>query len=60
MNCTIKIRTNSVGDIAVTGKVEKLADVQKLFAKGAKYIKAVSRILPEAMNGKVEAISVGK
>jgi len=60
MNCTLKVRTHSVGEIEVTGKVEKLGDLQKFLLKAAKHCKAVARILPAANTAKIETLSIGK
>ena len=58
-NVTLKIHTAKAGAIAVSGKVDSVADLPRLFAKASTAIKQASAVLPDVAGSKVERLSFG-
>jgi hypothetical protein len=58
-NVTLAIHTAKAGRIAVSGKVECVADLPRLFAKASAAIKQAGQVLPDVGASKVERISFG-
>jgi len=58
-NVTLKIHTAKAGAIAVSGKVECVADMPRLFAKASLAIKQAAAVLPDVAASKVERLSFG-
>lgn len=58
-NVTLKIHTAKAGAIAVSGKVDCVADLPRLFAKASAAIKQAAQVLPDVAGSKVERITFG-
>lgn len=58
-NVTLAIHTAKAGRIAVSGKVESVADLPRLFAKASAAIKQAGQVLPDVAGSKVERITFG-
>jgi hypothetical protein len=58
-NVTLKIHTTKAGAIAVSGKVDCVADLPRLFAKASAAIKQAAQVLPDVAGSKVERVSFG-
>jgi hypothetical protein len=58
-NVTLRIHTAKAVAIAVSGKVECVADLPRLFAKASAAIKQAAQVLPDVAGSKVERISFG-
>ncbi len=58
-NATLKIHTAKAGVIAVSGNVDCVADLPRLFAKASTAIKQVVAVLPDVVASKVERITFG-
>jgi len=58
-NVTLKIHTAKAGAIAVSGKVECVADLPRLFAKAIAAIRQAAQVLPDVAGSKVERLTFG-
>ena len=58
-NVTLKIHTAKAGAIAVSGKVDSVADLPRLFDKAIKAIRQAAQVLPDVAGSKVERLSFG-
>ena len=58
-NVTLKIHTAKAGAIAVSGKVDCVADLPRLFAKASAAVKQAAQVLPDVAGSKVERLSFG-
>lgn len=58
-NVTLKIHTAKAGVIAVSGKVDSVADLPRLFTKASAAIKQATQVLPDVAGSKVERLSFG-
>jgi hypothetical protein len=57
-NLVIRVKFNGAPDLAVTGKVEKLADVRRLLRTMDKQLASASRVFAGLKEHKVEAVTV--
>lgn len=58
-NVTLKIHTAKAGAIAVSGKVECVADLPRLFGKASAAVKQATAVLPDVADSKVGRITFG-
>jgi hypothetical protein len=56
-NATLRIHTAKFGAIEVTGKVDSLTDLPRLFAKGSEAIKKAVQVMPDVAASDVERIT---